>query len=48
MTSGIIRVQTNRRVSWKRRLFWISLGAVVALLVAALACYHFPQQVLTD
>jgi uncharacterized SAM-binding protein YcdF (DUF218 family) len=37
----------SQSASWNRRLFWISSGAVVALLVAVLACYLFPQHLLT-
>jgi uncharacterized SAM-binding protein YcdF (DUF218 family) len=47
MTAGVLKSLTAKPVSWKRRLLWISFIAVVALLVAALACYFFPQQVLT-
>jgi uncharacterized SAM-binding protein YcdF (DUF218 family) len=46
MTASILKSPPTRSATWKRRLFWISSGAVVALLLAALACYLFPHQIL--
>ena len=36
-----------KQFPWKRRLLATGIGAVLFLLVAAFACYFFPQQVLT-
>jgi len=47
MNASVLKSLPAQPASWKRRLLWISLGAVVALLVAALACYLFPHQILT-
>lgn len=47
MTAGMLKRPPTRSVSWKRRLFWISSGALVTFLLAALAGYLFPQQILT-
>ena len=47
MTATILKTPSAKSVSRKRWLFWISLGAVVALSAAVLACYLFPHQILT-
>ena len=47
MNTNILKSLSAKSVSRKRWLWGISISAVVALLVAALACYLFPQQILT-
>ena len=47
MTAIIPQSGPTRATSWKRRLFWISLGAVITLVAAGLGIYLFPNQVLT-
>jgi uncharacterized SAM-binding protein YcdF (DUF218 family) len=47
MIANANKSQPAKPTSLKWRLFWISSGAAVVLLVAALVCYLFPQQVLT-
>lgn len=47
MTAGILKTPSAGAVLRKRWFLGISIGAIVALLVAVLACCLFPQQVLT-
>jgi uncharacterized SAM-binding protein YcdF (DUF218 family) len=47
MTAAVFKTLRPKSISRRRWLLRGSLAAVVALLLAALACYLFPQQVLT-
>jgi len=47
MTAELSQVHPAKANLWKRWLVRISLAAGAALLSAALACYFFPQKVLT-
>jgi uncharacterized SAM-binding protein YcdF (DUF218 family) len=47
MTTGSPEIPSAKINSWRRWCFRISLGVVATLLLAALAGYFFPQQVLT-
>ena len=47
MNASVLKSLPPKSASWKRWLLGISISAVVTLLVAVLACYLFPQQVLT-
>src|SRR5260221_4856282 len=42
-----VKKPPQEKNSWRRRLLRVSAGVFAVLLLAALACYHYPRQVLT-